>query len=60
MKSIALLIGASLAMSAAMAQAQSFPAKPIRLVVSAAAGGSLDVPARAVAERLREIGRAHV
>ena len=36
------------------AQAQSYPVKPVRLVVSAAAGGSLDIPARAVAERLRD------
>jgi tripartite-type tricarboxylate transporter receptor subunit TctC len=35
-------------------QAQTFPAKPVRLIVSGAAGGSLDIPARAVAERLRD------
>lgn len=43
---------ATLAMTNALAQ--GFPAKPIRLIVSAAAGGSLDIPARAIAERLRD------
>lgn len=36
------------------ADAQGFPNKPVRLIVSGAAGGSLDIPARAVAERLRD------
>jgi len=45
---------AVLAAAAFNAQAQSFPAKPVRLIVSGAAGGSLDIPARAIAERLRD------
>ena len=42
------------AFAAAQAAAQPWPQKPIRLVVSAVAGGSLDIPARAVAEKLRD------
>ena len=40
--------------AAAAAHAQSWPAKPVSLVVSAAAGSSVDIPARLVAERLKE------
>jgi tripartite-type tricarboxylate transporter receptor subunit TctC len=46
---------AALTAAAALAQAQSWPAKPVRLVVSQAAGGAPDIIARVVAERL---GRA--
>jgi len=49
---LALALAAALA--AAVVSAQTWPQKPVRLVVSAAAGGSLDIPARAVAEKLRE------
>jgi len=42
------------AFAAAAVSAQTWPQKPVRLVVSAAAGGSLDIPARAVAEKLRD------
>ncbi|HUL02166.1 MAG TPA: tripartite tricarboxylate transporter substrate binding protein [Gemmatimonadales bacterium] len=49
---LALALAASVA--AAAAPAQTWPQKPVRLVVSAAAGGSLDIPARAVAEKLRD------
>ncbi|MFM9970323.1 MAG: Bug family tripartite tricarboxylate transporter substrate binding protein [Burkholderiales bacterium] len=34
------------------ASAQSYPAKPVRLVVSGAAGGAIDLTARAMGERL--------
>jgi tripartite-type tricarboxylate transporter receptor subunit TctC len=48
----ALLAGTlALALSASL-QAQSYPDKPIRLVVGFSAGGPTDVPARAVAEKL--------
>ena len=43
-----------MALAASPALAQSWPQKPVRLVVSGVAGGSLDIPARAVAEKLRD------
>lgn len=44
------LIGASLALSAALAQAQTFPDKPITFVVPFAAGAATDQIARAIGE----------
>lgn len=41
-------------LSAGVAQAQQWPAKPIQLVVGYAAGGALDVMARVVAQRMSE------
>ncbi|HEX2885879.1 tripartite tricarboxylate transporter substrate binding protein [Vineibacter terrae] len=46
------LAGLSLMAAAPTARAQSWPAKPIRLVVPYPAGGSTDVLARVIAERL--------
>ena len=56
---IAVAIGASapreaLAQAAAGNPAQGYPAKPIRLVVSVAPGGNLDMIGRAVAEKISE------
>jgi tripartite-type tricarboxylate transporter receptor subunit TctC len=42
------------ASGAATAQAEAWPSRPIRMIVSAATGSSLDIPARVVAEKLRE------
>jgi tripartite-type tricarboxylate transporter receptor subunit TctC len=42
------------ACNAPAAQPDSWPSRPIRLIVSAATASSLDIPARAVAERLRD------
>lgn len=46
---------AALLSSAAQAQAQSFPTKPIRWVVVAPAGSSLDVIARAMQPKLKDV-----
>jgi tripartite-type tricarboxylate transporter receptor subunit TctC len=48
-----IIFGLLLALAGA-AHAQSWPAKPIMLVVAAAAGSSVDIPARLVAERLSQ------
>src|SRR3954465_2169678 len=48
------IAGAALALLAAHAAAQNFPAKPIRIVVPLAAGGPGDVLARAVAQKLTD------
>ncbi len=45
---------ALVALLLATSPAHSFPTKPIRLVVASTAGSSLDIPARLVAERLRD------
>ena len=47
-------LAALLALSAAGAVAQTYPSKPIRLVVPFPAGGSLDVVARAIGQKLSE------
>ncbi|HKA40391.1 MAG TPA: tripartite tricarboxylate transporter substrate-binding protein [Burkholderiales bacterium] len=36
------------------AQTETWPARPIRLIVSAAAASSIDIPARAIADKLRD------
>lgn len=48
------LAGATLAASAVMTSAQSFPAKAIRIIVPLAAGGPGDVLARAIGQKLSE------
>ena len=58
MKTIATLV---LALAAAAGQAQSWPAKPVRVVVAFAPGGSLDFVTRIVAERLsQDLGQQFV
>ena len=55
MRKIALFaLGAVSLVSVAAVQAQSFPNKPIRIVVSTAPGGSPDVLARTVGQKLSE------
>lgn len=54
MKIIGLIATLAAVFAGTSAYAQGFPNKPVRLIVSGAAGGSLDIPARAVAERLRD------
>lgn len=54
-----LLVGLALACNAAFAQA--YPAKPVRIVASYAAGGGVDMMARLVAEQLtRQMGQSVV
>jgi tripartite-type tricarboxylate transporter receptor subunit TctC len=52
--SIARLAAAFLASFAVVAHAQPWPAKPVRIVVAFAAGGSTDVAVRAIQERLAQ------
>ena len=54
MRSVSLPAVLFLACLAAPALAQSWPTKPVRLIVSYPAGGSTDIIARTVAERLSE------
>jgi tripartite-type tricarboxylate transporter receptor subunit TctC len=51
---LCIIAAAALASLAAPTHAQTFPAKPIRIVVPLAAGGPGDVLARAVAQKLTE------
>lgn len=53
MKRIAILL---VALIAATAQAQSYPAKPVKILVPFVAGGTSDLVARAVAQKLTEAG----
>ena len=48
------LLSVALAGVPAVAQAQAYPSKPIRLIVTFAAGGGTDLAARAVAPKLAE------
>ncbi|MCC6534229.1 MAG: tripartite tricarboxylate transporter substrate binding protein [Burkholderiales bacterium] len=48
------LIGWALGVIALSGQAQSYPVKPVRLVIPFAAGGGTDLVARAIAQRLSE------
>jgi tripartite-type tricarboxylate transporter receptor subunit TctC len=49
-----LIFAAVCALAAAQAQAQVWPAKPVRIVVAFAPGGSLDFVTRTVADRLQQ------
>jgi tripartite-type tricarboxylate transporter receptor subunit TctC len=51
-KLVALLFGLSAMLGAAGASAQSYPTKPVKLLVGFAPGGTIDVVARIVGERL--------
>ncbi len=50
-----LLVAAALALGVGFAQAQTFPSKPVRVVVAYPAGGSVDNISRAVVPRLSAI-----
>jgi tripartite-type tricarboxylate transporter receptor subunit TctC len=49
------LLGASLLAAPALAQAQGFPSRPLRIVVPFAPGGAVDITGRLLAERLQPI-----
>lgn len=51
---VRLLLAVMLAMVANGAHAQTYPAKPVRMVVGYAPGGSVDIVARLVAQKLTE------
>jgi tripartite-type tricarboxylate transporter receptor subunit TctC len=58
MKKTNIALGLALAVQAALAGAQSWPEKPIRLVIGFPPGGGADAVARPVAEALsRELGQ---
>ena len=48
------VIACALAMGGAAAIAQTYPAKPIRILVGNAPGGGIDITARAVGQKLTE------
>lgn len=52
MKSAATLLGALCALAAALAHAQAYPSKPIRIIVPFAAGGPTDTHSRWAAQQL--------
>src|SRR5258705_13576392 len=56
----ALLTGLSLLLSPALAAAQDFPAKPIKLIVPFPAGGPNDIIARVIGQRMSEIAKQPV
>src|SRR5471030_1857439 len=55
-----LLTGLSLVLLPALAAAQDFPNKPIRLIVPFPAGGPNDIIARVVGQRMSELTRQPV
>ena len=51
---IVALLGAVLALSGSVSRAQTYPARPITLIVPFAAGGSNDMIARVIGKQLSE------
>ncbi len=49
-----LISGLALASLPAMVQAQAYPSKPVRIIVPATAGGTSDIFARAIGQRLQD------
>ena len=53
-RTLSLALGATLLVGAAPIQAQTYPAKPVRILVGATAGGGTDILARMLAEKFGE------
>jgi tripartite-type tricarboxylate transporter receptor subunit TctC len=53
-KSRTAILGVALAFAAGAVQAQSFPSKPLKIIVPFPAGGTTDIAARIVAARMQE------
>jgi tripartite-type tricarboxylate transporter receptor subunit TctC len=51
---VKVILGVFLAVAACCANAQSWPTKPVRIIVAFAPGGSLDFTTRAIAERMSQ------
>src|SRR4051812_36126337 len=51
----AVAVALTLCLLTASAQAQTFPSRPIRVVVGFAAGGNVDIPVRIVAAKLGDV-----
>jgi len=60
MRVLSLVAGCFFALAAPHALTQSYPAKPVRVVVAFPAGGAVDVGARAVGQKLSEIWKQPV
>jgi tripartite-type tricarboxylate transporter receptor subunit TctC len=54
------LLGVAALLAAPLVHAQTYPAKPVRIIVPFAAGGNTDFTARAIAERLTPVLKQQV
>src|SRR5512145_2177373 len=54
LKSMRRVIGMTLVLTSALAAAQNYPSRPVRVLVPLAPGGSMDTIARALSQRLTE------
>ena len=52
-----LILSSAVVLCASLAQAQTYPARPLRLVVASAAGATTDIVGRIVAQKLTEMMR---
>ena len=52
---MACAVATLVALSAATAEAQNYPARPVRLIIPFSPGGAADVPGRILADRLAAV-----